>query len=366
MKHLLLILPFLTPIYPDDAGYVTVTATAAPLMQGEKEVHLARKGLSFVCTSREGKNFNILIKDWAKSLSLTIPAGCVTFSNDKPDRTVRSLQQLRFISPITAEMQAFIRDNPTNLSGAAQSAESADPIGTPNNQPGPATVYRGELPAGMTRKEGRVYWERDGAEMVAVPYGKFIFGREKEPQTLALFFIDRTEVTNARYSRFLEVTKREPPPYWSGTNQVRFGKPDQPVVGIRFGDAQAYAEWSGKSLPTEPQWEKAARGPDGSVYPWGNAEPHAGVASFDGNPQVGAPAAVGTKSRGQSIYGVFDMAGNVSEWVDGWFGPGEQFRVLKGGSWYDSARYLRSFSREDRLPGDSGIAWGFRCVLNVR
>jgi serine/threonine-protein kinase len=364
MKHLLFILPFFAPLRSEDVSYVTVTATAAPVMQGEKQVHLASKGLSFVCTVRKGESFHILIKDWSKPLSLTISADYVTFSKDKPGRIVRSLQQLRFISPITAEMQDFIKN--TTLAGAGSVTNSTARIKSENPKPSPTTVYRGDLPAGMIRKDGRLYWERDGAEMIAIPYGKFIYGREKEPRTLALFFIDKTEITNAQYSRFLEATNREPPPYWSGTNQVRFGKPNQPVVGIRFGDAQAYAQWAGKSLPTEQQWEKAARGDDGRDYPWGNTEPHAGLASFDGNPQAGSPAEVGEKIRGQSIYGVLDMAGNVSEWVEGWFGPAKQYRVLKGGSWYDSARYLRSFSREDRLPGDSGIAWGFRCVLNVR
>jgi formylglycine-generating enzyme required for sulfatase activity len=318
-----------------------------------------------VCAGRKGKHFTIAIKDWSKRFSMTIPADYVTFSKEKPGRIVRSLQQLRFISPITAEMKAFIKDNPTTLAGAAP-AESTAKTEALRAGSSPAPIYRGELPAGMNRKEGRLHWARDGEEMVAVPSGKFLNGRKKEPHTLALFFIDRTEVTNARYKRFLDATNRAPPPYWSGTNKVRFGKPDQPVVGIRFQDVQAYAHWSGKSLPTEKQWEKAARGHDGRVYPWGNTAPHAGVASFEGNPRVGAPARVGKKSRGQSIYGVFDMAGNVAEWVDGWFGPGKQYRILKGGSWYDSARYLRSFSREDRLPDDSGIAWGFRCVLNVR
>jgi sulfatase modifying factor 1 len=343
---------------------VTVTATAAPVMQGAKQVHLARKGLSFVCTARKGKNFTISIKDWSKPLALTIHADYVSFGKEKPERTVRSLQQLRFFSPVTVEMKDFIKN--TTLVGSGSVTNPTAQIKTVNPKPDLVTVYRGELPAGMTRKAGRLYWERDGAEMVAIPNGKFIYGREKEPRTLALFFIDRTEITNAQYSRFVEATNRESPPYWSGTNQARFGKPNQPVVGIRFGDAQAYAQWAGKSLPTEPQWEKAARGHDGRVYPWGNTEPHAGVASFDGNPQVASPAEVGKKSRGQSIYGAFDMAGNVSEWVEGWFGPAKQYRVLKGGSWYDSARYIRSYSREDRLPKDSGIAWGFRCVLNVR
>ncbi len=362
---LLLILPFLTPLLSEDTGYVTVTATAAPVMQGEKQVHLAKKGLSFVCAGRKGKHFTIAIKDWSKPLSMTIPADYVTFGKEKPKRTIRSLQQLRFISPITADMKAFIKDS-TPLAGAGSSEKTTAEIKFSSARPSPAPIYRGELPAGMNRKEGRLYWTRDGAEMVAVPYGKFLYGRKRAPQTLAPFFIDRTETTNGQYKRFSNATDREPPPYWSGKNQVRFGKPDQPVVGIRFGDAQAYAQWAGKSLPTEMQWERAARGHDGRVYPWGNTPPHAGVASFNGNPQVGAPASVGKKGRGQSIYGVFDMAGNVAEWVDGWFGPAKQFRILKGGCWYDSARYLRSFSREDRLPQDSGIAWGFRCVLNVR
>jgi len=200
---------------------------------------------------------------------------------------------------------------------------------------------------------------RDGAEMVLVPAGEFIMGSEEgdpdaydceRPQHsvyLDAYWIDRTEVTNARFARFVEATLYETDaekaghgdvydPHWKSSQwefSVDWAHPrdrligiseieDHPVVQVSWNDAAAYCEWAGKRLPTEAEWEKAARGADGRKYPWGDADPNehlsniGGVHATDDGYQFTAP--VGSYPNGASPYGVLDMAGNVWEWVADW------------------------------------------------
>jgi len=153
-----------------------------------------------------------------------------------------------------------------------------------------------------------------GADMVRVPAGPALLGgpgHSVMPGPLAVdlpaFWIDRFEVGNAQYAAFVADTGHRPPMF---ADDPDFNAPDQPVTGVAWADAQAYCRWAGKRLPSEYQWEKAARGGDGRLYPWGNDFDPA-RARLTGE----APAAVTADPGDVSPYGVRDMAGNVSEWV---------------------------------------------------
>jgi formylglycine-generating enzyme len=146
-------------------------------------------------------------------------------------------------------------------------------------------------------------------------------------------------------------------------------------VNVSWDDAQAYARWAGKSLPTEAQWEKAARGPDDREYPWGNEEPDAQKCNFNRN--LDKTSRVGSYSSDVSPYGCMDMAGNVWEWCQDWYdedyykstsgsnpqGPASgSFRVLRGGSWGNDAMCLRCSHRNRYVPSDHFRYFGFRCA----
>jgi formylglycine-generating enzyme required for sulfatase activity len=193
-------------------------------------------------------------------------------------------------------------------------------------------------------------WEhpRDGSLMVLVPGGPFRMGQadnallaedhEKPLREVFLspFRIDVYPVTNALYARFLAARGYEQSIWWTKegwewkqrnriVQPLQWGKagwdaPDQPVAGVSWYEADAYARWAGRRLPTDAEWEKAARGTDGRLYPWGNDWPTSRVANFDGD--IGRTTPVGLYPEGASPYGCMDMAGNVNNWTLDWYWPG--------------------------------------------
>jgi iron(II)-dependent oxidoreductase len=239
-------------------------------------------------------------------------------------------------------------------------------------------------------RKGQVWVSpKDGKEMVYVPAGEFLMGsRDDEapewecPQRkvyLDAFWIDKTEVTNAEYRKFAEARDHRNPQHW---DDPEFNQPQQPVVGVRWADATAYAGWAGKRLPTEAEWEKAARGSDGRRYPWGNEEPGSSrcnlSGSGDGYATVTAP--VGSFPSGASPYGCLDMAGNVWEWCADRhdsnyykYGPTRNPKgpdsgtawVIRGGSWGDISRNVRCANRIFDLPGTGQEFTGFRCARDA-
>ncbi len=201
-------------------------------------------------------------------------------------------------------------------------------------------------------------------DMVLIPGGEFIMGSNKEKDEgperrvfLKPFYIDKFEITNANYKQFVKETKHREPKDWM-IYGYREDKKDHPVVFVSLGDATEYCKWMKKRLPIEEEWEKAARGPDGSIYPWGNKfEQERANTSLSGI--VGTTKA-GLYKGGSSPYGVYDMAGNVWEWTDSDYI--EKTKVVKGGSWGLSHRFARTFTRIGYKPDTKINNLGFRCA----
>jgi len=222
--------------------------------------------------------------------------------------------------------------------------------------------------------------------MVLVPAGGFTMGSsvgdvDEQPAHqiyVDAFFIDKYEVTVGQYEPFQQAMGTNSPTDWKTMNQRANKK--LPVSNVDWADATAYCKWAGKRLPTEAEWEKAARGTDGRLYPWGNDPPtplHANYARAGSNSH-GTLVPVGTFEAGKSPYGIYDMAGNVWEWVSDWYdndfyknspsqnpiGPSRGgFKVIRGGSWNSNPRTLRSADRYWDPPSFRSLyAPGFRCA----
>jgi sulfatase modifying factor 1 len=187
---------------------------------------------------------------------------------------------------------------------------------------------------------------------------------------LSDFLIDRHEVTVYQFSRFCRETGRAMP------EQPEAANDRHPIVNVTWHEAKAYAEWAGKCLPTEAQWEKAARGSDARAYPWGNEPPEEDRARLR-DPADEGTSAVGSYPAGRSPYGVLDMLGNAWEWCADWYAadaasrPGERdpigpvegtSRVLRGGVWEDRDAALRVTRRRRSRPESRYDFVGFRCV----
>jgi formylglycine-generating enzyme required for sulfatase activity len=221
--------------------------------------------------------------------------------------------------------------------------------------------------------------------MAVVPVGPFMMGSsmgdaDEQPVHrvyVETFFMDKYQVSVGQYAKFLDATSQEAPPDWTTMNRSQYQK--RPIVNVDWMDADAYCTWAGKRLPTEAEWEKAARGTDGRTYPWGNEYPtkfFANVSQENWN-NHGALTPVGTFENGKSPYGIYDMAGNVWAWVSDWYDPdyyqsspsqnptgppwGES-KVIRGGSWGSGPEALRSADREIHSPSFRGLGTGFRCA----
>ena len=224
-------------------------------------------------------------------------------------------------------------------------------------------------------------------EMVPIPSGTFIRGTEEggfdeRPQRtihLDAFTIDRHEVTNHYYQQFVVATGHRKPglPARYAKSSGRMKGPNQPVVYVSWEDADAYCRWKGKRLPTEAEWEKAMRGSDGRLWPWGNEEQANGAnwARVDDGYEVSA--SVGSFQRDTSPYGIMDGAGNVIEWVDDWYhetyykdSPEQNppspehgtYRVLRGGGYTTTGADIRITSRSKMMPDFRDETIGFRCA----
>lgn len=207
---------------------------------------------------------------------------------------------------------------------------------------------------------------KDGAPMMPVPAGGFLYGGNYQWLSLPAFYMDKFAVTTARYAKFLQATGREKPYKWNEVNQSSDG--DRPVIGVNWHDADAYCRHYGKRLPTEQEWEKSARGTDGRKYPWGNEVPTRSLANYDSNGEstwqgYKTLSPVGSYESGKSPYGIYDMAGNVWEWTSSDYD--NNYKVLRGGSWAYEAEDMRVWNRNGRNPTYRSYRNGFRCAQDA-
>lgn len=233
------------------------------------------------------------------------------------------------------------------------------------------------------------------SQTVLIPPGAFIMGTDIEPfygtalthsahakldeapmhvRFLDAYRIAQYPVTNAEYATFVKATQHPPPAQWKNGAYA----PDAanlPVVQVSWHDCNAYAQWAGKQLPTEAEWEKACRGPDGRMYPWGNA--------FTESPELAQILTshltpVGSRPATASPYGVHETAGNVWEWTADWYQPYSdtkaaavpKHKTLRGGSWLEvrdgtAKRYFRCANRLHAPPDYTAGNIGFRCIQRL-
>ena len=244
----------------------------------------------------------------------------------------------------------------------------------------PSTLIRCKLGSEgrETRRRALPYPTSRGRYREVLPYAHSNDGRgnEKPVHTVYVdaFYMDKYEVTNAQYRKFVEATGHQKPSHWDSS---KFNQPKQPVVNVSWDDAVAYCKWAGKRLPTEAEWEKAARGGlEGKKYPWGNSS--IDTSQANNNKNVGKPTPVGNYPP--NGYGLYDMAGNVWEWCADRYdrdyykdspdrnptGPSSgDWRVIRGGGWLSLASWCVCAVRFYYVPNSRSSYNGFRGVQSA-
>jgi len=266
---------------------------------------------------------------------------------------------------------------------------SRPPTKTATFTPKPPTATITPVPPTFTPAPGigsTMISEIDGMTLVFVPAGEFTMGSETYDDekpiyqvTLDSYWIDQTEVTNKMYALCVEAGACQLPSSTSSyTRKDYYGNSEfenYPVIYVDWNKAKTYCEWAGRRLPTEAEWEKAARGTDARTYPWGNDAPNSNLLNYNGN--VGDTTEVGKYPSGVSIYGALDLAGNVWEWVSSLYQTypysatdgredldASGSRVLRGGAWGDYEGDVRSADRNWVGPSVTYYVVGFRCALS--
>jgi len=234
---------------------------------------------------------------------------------------------------------------------------------------------------------------KDGSLMILIPKGGFIYGlsreeldkvfrilygnnskawelgfslgkleiTDKQNRYLSDYYIDKYDVTNKQYTKFVKETGHRKPSSW---DKPEFNHPDQPVTGVGYKDAEAYCQWAGKRLPTEEEWEKAARGTDGRWFPWGNSVQADICNTWK---QDNTLAKVGEFSKCASPYGVMDMCGGLWQMVNGIDDSVWGKYIMRGGSWVTAQELSRTTVRWSPGDKENGAKWlGFRCVEDVK
>jgi len=274
---------------------------------------------------------------------------------------------------------AVVLGNKNKNASVATKSNSADETtanSSPKSQNDMTLIPAGEFFMGSTEQQAIEAWQKnDGGYdkegyLAEYPRRKIMLGN---------FYIDKKEVSNSDYKMFVDATNHIAPALWSDQT---LNSPNFPVVGVDWSDTDAYCRWLGKRLPTEAEWEKAARGTDGRIWPWGNAwNPTKGnhgngtEYGFDESDGYKYTAPVGSE-LGVSPYGVLNMAGNVYEWVEDDFNayPGNDkytqqdfnkgFKVFKGGAYTDGQSEQRPASRVGYQKDYKDVDIGFRCTKN--
>lgn len=266
-------------------------------------------------------------------------------------------------------------------------------------------IFVGMLSAGVgnagSTLPAEIVSDKDGAPLVLIPEGVFPMGVPKAARDggvderpnhevyLDAFYMDKYEVTNMRYLQFVTETGHRPPQHptdptknlWQG-NMMPETVGDLPVINVDWYDAEAYCRWAGRRLPTEAEWEKAAKGNHDWRFPWGDVEPTDRHLNFN---QVWRGEAtlvpVGIYEKGKSPYGVYDVAGNVWEWVADWYDPNYYakspkrnpkgpsdgvYKTVRSSGWQVETPQVRIFTRIKSKPLERNHSTGFRCAMDAK
>jgi eukaryotic-like serine/threonine-protein kinase len=240
------------------------------------------------------------------------------------------------------------------------SVDTPPPVVEPNEAPTPAAVPD---------------------DMVLIPAGSFKMGRDTKDAaegpphdvSVASFYLDKTEVTNEQYARFVKEKNYPAPASWQG-GTYPLGQDDFPVTDVSWLDARAFAKWAGKRLPTEQEWEYAARSSENLTYPWGSDPRPEAAHTKEG--KITTPQPVGSLSAGVSPFGVFDLVGNVWEWCEDGFTvyPGSKYeptpvdpgcKIIRGGSFATSLEEATASTRNWKSPEYKDQRLGFRCAKSA-
>ena len=313
--------------------------------------------------------------EWRMAVGMAASVNLATLGGQGVAAAVaRGLERQHILRAQSPPRKAAVAQAPAQAPAVTHAPATTAPPLTARMIPGPTPPARANLGDSWIHP-------KTGMEMVYIPAGEFLMGDDDKPNnprrtvTLSAYWISRTVVSVEQYLAFCDetgYTRAEPPefnPNWS--------KLDHPIVNVRWDDAQAYCTWAGFALPTEAQWEKAARGTDGRKYPWGD--------TFDGSKlqcSVGGRNGSGTapvRRYRQGPYDLCDMAGNVWQWCRDWYDAdfwkgrpaGDEDpanaaegtrRVLRGGSWdWNNTVFFRAAFRF--FPSNWNYNWGFRVVL---
>jgi len=244
--------------------------------------------------------------------------------------------------------------------------QARKPKATPRSEPLAAPQPKATIPEGM----------------VLIPKGPFLYGEKEEEKKLTIdydYYMDVHPIINAAYATFMEAggysnqaywspegwawkekEKITQPKYWTDST---WNQKNQPIVGVSYYEAEAYAKWAGKRLPTEQEWEKAARGTDGRFYPWGDEFDSSKCNSNASGIEKTTP--IGSYPQGHSLYGCQDMAGNVQEWCASWYDQSKNFRMVRGGSWDNLPVNLRSSDRFRFYSVNRFYDIGFRLAQDI-
>lgn len=309
---------------------------------------------------------------------------------------------IRELARITVRIETVRGDSPAPATASASGQAKSEEAGALSRSPRVSPVFPAREPAPPTAKENEPSAPIQQTEMqrlkqrgvvgpedmLLVPEGEFPMGaddglpdaRPVHLVHLSAYWIDKYEVTNARYRRCVEAGVCQPP-----KNRRPFedqARDQYPVTSVTWMQARSYCQWAGQRLPTEAEWEKAARGVDGRRYAWGNSQDPILNRGKNGENQVnhGEPQPVGSFQEGASPYGVLDMTGNVWEWVKDWYAedfyvvapphdpqgpPRGSFRVLRGGDWGQSPLELQTSYRGWDEMTYWGPTLGFRCATDA-
>jgi formylglycine-generating enzyme required for sulfatase activity len=285
------------------------------------------------------------VRDFAKHLGVTarMVSKWEAGGDDIHPRPVNQEALDTSLARSSPESRALFRSLVTSSGPATDPPASTDP----------------ETPADASAHEA-VRHPGDGKTMVLIDAGIFLSGADRATGWLDAFYIDVYPTTNADYQRFVAATGHHPPHHWHGG---RCPEPllDHPVVFVTWHDANSYAEWSGKTLPSALQWEKAARGSSGSIYPWGNQGTPAKCNVRES--RIGSTTPVDRYHSGASPYGVYDLCGNTWEWCSDETDPGRHH--LKGSAFTSPFSRATPSAINDASADMFDDDTGFRCVANA-